>query len=150
MRKMESECKNYRDQIPQALMGELPEVTQMALDKHLAGCTPCAEEHRLYQDTLRQLRLAGDVEAPRHFFVYSEGRPGPWKVLRDLTFAWKGALAAAAAAIVVLGGFALANLEIKAEAGSLTVHLGKPAQPESPPHAPTVDLAVLKLDLLRV
>ena len=52
---MESECKTYRSQIPQALMAELPEGSQKALEMHLAECAPCAEEHRLYQETLRQL-----------------------------------------------------------------------------------------------
>jgi hypothetical protein len=94
--------------------------------------------------------MAGDVEAPRHFFVYPEGSPSPWQALRGLTLAWKGAVAAVALAAFVLGGFALANLEVKAEAGSFTVRLGKPEQPGSPPSAPAVDLAALKLDLLRV
>ena len=53
---MKSECSTYRNQIPQGLMAELPEDQQKALERHLAECLPCAEERRLYRETLRQLQ----------------------------------------------------------------------------------------------
>ncbi len=148
---MNDGCNEYRDQISQSLMEGLSGDQQKALDKHLAECAPCAWEQRLYRDVLSQIRLARDVDVPRHFFVYpDEGRPNLWQVFRGLSLAWKGAVGAAALATLVLCVFIVANLEIRAEPGSYTVRLGKPSQPVPLPQPPAVNLEELKADLLRI
>jgi len=149
---MNSECPRYRSQIPEALLGDLDSESQQALSSHLAGCQGCASEQALYAETFRQMGLAGDVEVPRHFFVYpQEVRENPWHLFRRLGFAWQGALATAAALLILLAGVAIARVQIRAEEDAVIIGFGKLPMRQAPaPDMSKLDTASLDADILRV
>ena len=83
-------CKEYRNWISRALLGDLSPSEQQQLETHLLDCPVCTAENELYADTFQQLRSISDAPAPRHFFVYpQERRPGLTEFLRSGHWAWK-------------------------------------------------------------
>ena len=149
---MNSECPRYRSQIPEALLGDLDSESQQVLSRHLAECPACATEQALYAETFRQMRLAGDVEVPRHFFVYpQEVRENPWHLFRRLGFAWQGALATAAALLVLLAAVAVARVQIRTEGSAIIIGFGKLPVVQAPvPDMSKLYTASLEADILRV
>jgi len=98
------------------------------------------------------MRLAGDVEVPRHFFVYpQEVRENPWHLFRRLGFAWQGALATAAALLVLLAAVAVARVQIRTEGSAIIIGFGKLPVVQAPvPDMSKLYTASLEADILRV
>lgn len=145
---MKTECDNYRNQVPKALLGDLTASDQKTLESHLSACPACARERDTYAETLRQLRTATDVEAPRHFFVHPpERRPTAWDLFQQLAFPLKAALLAAVLVLGVFTGVAAADLTVRREPGSLTLTFGKLPAPVKP--GVPLDVAALKSELLQ-
>jgi hypothetical protein len=149
---MKAECSAFRGLIPHALMGDLDAEEQQSLNLHLAECAPCRDEHSQYVETLRQMRLAGDVPVPRHFFVYSgERSKSPWSVFRSMNLAWQGAIAAAALLLGVLAASAVFRLNVRAEAGTWVLSIGEGAPAQIIPlPAQVVDSAAIEARVLSI
>jgi hypothetical protein len=145
---VKTECDNYSNQIPKALLGDLSSSELQAVESHCKECSPCARERDLYAETLHQLGAMTDVAAPRHFFVYpKEHRPNPWQLFQQMAFPLKTAIIAALLAIGIFTGAAAAKLEIRSEPGRLTFSFGNlpaPIRSERP-----VDPELLKAEILQ-
>ncbi len=148
---MAATCSEYRNRIPRALLGDLSREEQKALDQHLAECSPCNREHRMYSDTVRQLGGGLDVPAPRHFFVYPEESHGtPWHAFLRMSRAWQ----AATATVLVILGFAslvaISRLQVRAEEGALVIGFGRlPEKRPAAPQAAQVDTSALEAKILK-
>ncbi|HEV8130649.1 MAG TPA: zf-HC2 domain-containing protein [Acidobacteriota bacterium] len=144
-------CDNYRNQIPQALLGELTAQEQQALESHLRDCPVCRREQDLVVDTVTQIRSATDIPVPRHFFVYSQkSHATAWDLFKQFSIAWKLAVTAAVAVTAVFAGLAVANFHGRSDRGVYTFGFGKSIEPAAVPAAPGFDVQALKLELLRV
>jgi hypothetical protein len=148
---MAATCRDYRNYIPRAILGDLNQEEQKALDQHLVECSPCNREHRLYSETVRQLAEGLDVPIPRHFFVYPEESHGtPWHAFLRMSRAWQ---TATATALIVLGfasALAISRLQFRSEDGALTIGFGKlPERREPAPQAMQVDTSALEARILK-
>jgi len=151
---MKSDCSQYRGQIPDLLLGELPDQARKALEQHLGECRPCAEERELFAAAIGELRTLGDVPVPRHFFVTAEEpRRSPWSLYLQLSTAWRVSLAGAAAVLCLVAVLASARFQVRAEDGMLVLGFGRlPALAQSvvAVPAPPVDTAALQAEIVRV
>ena len=146
---MKSTCEEARSWVPRALMNDLAPADQQALDAHLADCTACACEQRLYIDTLSQVRSVSDVPVPRHFFVYPEERRfSVMQFLRGLTPGWKLAASFAAMTLAIVAILGAARVQFRAEQGVYSFSFGRPL----PIMAPAKDSAAqaAQIEALRV
>jgi hypothetical protein len=146
---MNTECSRFRRIIPMAILGDLGAAEKEALEQHVAECAPCRDEQDLYLNTVGHLRLASDVPAPRHFFVYdAPASKTPWWLFRQMPVAWQSSLAAAfvVAGIILVAG--LAHLQVRAGGGALTIAFG--ALPAAPAQvtAPGIDIEALENRIL--
>ncbi len=145
---MNTTCSEFKTWIPAALLGELEESGVRELEAHLRDCAPCREEQALFVRTFHQVRSIGDVEVPRHFFIYpSETRPSLRQLMQILPMSWKVAAAASMLALGTLAILATADFRVRSEGGVLVVGFGPlpPIQPATPP----VDVAAIKEELFR-
>ncbi len=148
---MAATCREYKNHIPRAILGDLSEGEQKALDQHLAECSPCNREHRMYSETMRQLGSGLDVPVPRHFFVYPEESHGtPWHAFLRMSRGWQ---AITATALVVLGFaslLAISRLQIRSEDGALLIGFGRLPERRLPaPQAEQVDTSALEARILK-
>jgi hypothetical protein len=113
------------------IYGECDAATRGAVDSHLAGCPACTDEVAGFgavRETLSQwaaperaggFRLVRDEEAPATTAPATVLRPARW---------WQSALPAlaraAAAILLVAGGAALANLEVRYDKDGFVVRTG--------------------------
>ncbi len=148
---MTAECSMYRSLIPRAAMGDLGAEEQHALNLHLAECAPCGNEHSQYAETLRQMRSAGDVPVPKHFFVYAQEAPAkPWLAFRQLSPVWQGAIGLVILLFGVFIAAAISHLNIRVGNGVLAVNFGAPApvqQTQTP--VPVIDTAAMEARILK-
>lgn len=130
---MNSGCSEYRERILRAAAGDLDERQSEDLAKHVAACASCAEESALYSAALGDLRELTDVPVPRHFFVSLPGEPStPWSLFLRMSLAWRFAVSAAVAAVLVIGILALTRLQIRFDDNAVTLAFGA-LPPASPP-----------------
>ncbi len=143
---MTNGCSACRSLIPRAIAGDISAEEQQSLGLHLSECPVCSKEHEEYADVLRQMRSVTDVPVPKHFFVYAEERAqNPWRVFRGMSFAWQGAVAAAAFLLCVAAGAAALRLNVRAENGAWVVSFGEPAPARIiPAPVPVVDTAAIE------
>ncbi len=144
-------CREYKSYIPRAILRDLSQEEQEALDQHLAECSPCNREHRMYSETIRQLGSGLDVPVPRHFFVYPEESQGtPWHVFLRMSRGWQ---AATATALVVLGFaslMAVSQLQIRSEGGALMIGFGRLPERRLPAtQAAEADTSALEARILK-
>lgn len=148
---MSNNCGDIRSRIPRALLGDLSPEEQQALLSHLSECPPCAQEQKLYLQTLQQLRSLSDVPPPHHFFVYpAESHGSPWLLFRQLSPAWKIAMAAGVMLVALLSLFVAANVQFRAEAGVYEGSFGRALEPKPAVATPAVDVDSLKADLVQI
>jgi len=149
---MSMDCGQYRNQIPQALLGDLGTDATERLNAHLAECPACKQEEQLYAHTLSELRSIGDSAAPRHFFVY--GRPrreSLWTLFRTMSPAWQGAAAALTFAVALTAALTAAKLQVRFEGHAMILSFGgAPAAAPAPPPAPAIDIQALEARILQV
>jgi len=148
---MAATCREFRSYIPRAILGDLSQEEQKALDQHLAECSPCNREHQTFGNTVRQLGSGLDVPVPRHFFVYpEESHSTPWRAFLRMSRAWQ----AATATVLLVFGFAsllaVSRLQVRSEDGALVIGFGR--LPERRPPAPQimqVDTSALEAKILK-
>ena len=148
---MSTDCGRYRNQIPQALLGDLGPGGLERLNTHLSECPACKQEERLYARTLDQLRSVGDSPVPRHFFVYGQGhRESPWALFRSMSLAWQGAAASLIVAVALLAALAAAKLQVRFEDRAVILSLGSaPAARPAPQAVPAIDTQALEAKILQ-
>jgi Putative zinc-finger len=149
---MVATCREYKTYIPRAILGDLSQEEQKALDQHLAECSPCNREHRMYSETVRQVSAVQDVSVPRHFFVYPEETHGtPWHAFLRMSRAWQ---AATASVLLVLGFaslLAISRLQIRSEDGALVIGFGRlPERRPAAPPVPQMDTSALESRILKI
>lgn len=149
---MTASCRDYKAFIPRAILGDLSQEEQQALDQHLAECSPCNREHRMYGETIRQLTAVQDVSVPRHFFVYPEESPGtPWHAFLRMSRAWQAATATILLVLGISALLAISRLQIRSEEGALVIGFGTlPARGPVAPQAPQVDTSALESRILKI
>lgn len=149
---MAATCSNYKSYIPRATLGDLSQEEQKALDQHLAECSPCNREHRMYAETVRLLRAEQDVPVPRHFFVYpDESHATPWHAFLRMPRAWQAATATVLLAFGLVSALAVARLQVRSEDGALVLGFGKlPERRPSAPQAPQIDTSALESRILKI
>ncbi len=148
---MTGTCSEYRSHIPRAILGDLSQEERKALDQHLAECSPCNREHRMYSETVRQLSAGQDVPVPRHFFVYpEESRSTPWHAFLRMSRAWQAVTATVLLVLVCTSLLASSRLQIRSEDGLLVIGFGKlPENRLSPPQAVQTDTSALEARILK-
>ena len=149
---MSMECRHYRDQIPQALLGDLGADALELLNAHLSECPACKQEEQLYAHTLAQLRSVGDSPVPRHFFVYGQARrESPWTSFRRMSLAWQGVAASLIVAAAIMAVLTVAKLQVRFEGHAMILSFGgaPPARP-APQAAPALDTQALEARILQV
>jgi hypothetical protein len=123
---MKLTCDEARNWVPRALLGDLEPAEKQDFDGHLAECTACAEEQKVYADTLAQVQSVVEVPVPRHFFVYpKEGGSSVVNLLRALAPSWKLAAGFATLAVAVFVALGAARLQFRAEAGVYSFSFGR-------------------------
>lgn len=149
---MSTECGHYRNQIPQALLGDLRSDELERLSAHLLECPTCKQEEQLYTHTLDQLRSVGDSPVPRHFFVYGQARrESPWTLFRSLSVAWQGAAASLIVAVALLAALSAAKLQARFEGRAMILSFGSaPAARPVLQAAPAIDAQALEAKILQV
>ncbi|MEW5976137.1 MAG: zf-HC2 domain-containing protein [Acidobacteriota bacterium] len=146
---MKLSCQDQQNRIFDSLLGLLDAEEQQSLDAHLAECPHCLQERILTEQTVQQLRQEKDVPVPRHFFVYPEQSPSSWKLLLQLSTAWKAAFGAGALAVVALAVLLATQAEVSYRAGTLQISFGRPVEENLPAPQPRVEAAALKAELLQ-
>jgi len=148
---MTATCREYKSYIPRAILGDLSQEEQKALDQHLAECSPCNREHRMYGDTVRQLSAGQNVPVPRHFFVYPEESLGtPWHAFLRMSRAWQAATATVLLALGFASLLAISRLQIRSEDGALVLAFGTLPERKPPaPQAPQMDTSALEARILK-
>ena len=149
---MSTECGHYRNQIPQALLGDLGPDGLERLNAHLSECPACKQEEQLYAHTLDQLRSVGDNPVPRHFFVYGQARgESPWALFRSMSLAWQGATASLIVAVALLAALAAAKLQVRFEGHTMILSFGSAPAARPAPHAvPAINTQALEAKILQV
>jgi len=103
-------CSEVKLSILSHLDGTLSEYDETALTKHVAGCDVCARELTAQKRLTEALRAIGreEVQAPPELtaLVMAELRTHRRKSLMWLPAAWRSAIAAAAAVLLIAGGSA--------------------------------------------
>jgi hypothetical protein len=146
------ECRQYRNQIPQASIGDLDADGLERLNAHLAECSACKQEEQLYAHTLGELRSVGDSPVPRHFFVYGhERRASLWTLFRNLGPAWQAATAALIVAVGLAAALTAAKLQVRFEGRAMILSFGgAPTSAPAPQPAPAVDTKTIEARILQM
>lgn len=141
---MNAECKKYREQIAKGLFEDLEPAQTEAVEAHLRHCSDCAEQRILLLSTLSELRSLEEAPPPRHFYVYEDrGRSAFWNLFRQTSLLWRAVAGATLAVLLLLGGAAASNLQMRVDEGVVTLGFGKlSTQPEINPEQ-------LKAEVLR-
>jgi hypothetical protein len=143
-KRMTSQCSENLKQIPRSFVGDLTSEEQQDLDRHLAACSPCRDEHARYGETLQMLQCVGDEPVPRHFFVYPNERvANPWQLFRQLMPRWQAAAAAVAGLFLILGVTTLYGIQVRSDNGTWIVSFGRVSAKAD------IDVAALKADILK-
>ncbi len=144
---MSTGCGHYRNQIPQAMLGDLGFDELQRLKAHITECAECKQEEQLYANTLDQLHSVCDSPVPKHFFVYGQmRRQSPWTLFRSMSFAWQGVAASLILAIAVSAALTATRLQVRFESGAMTVSFGGAAVKP----APAVDTGALEARILQL
>jgi hypothetical protein len=142
-------CDDFRQQIAKDLLDDLSPQERDALGDHLAKCPACALEKELMTATVRQLRSPLDVPVPRHFFVYPEARQlTPWRLFRQIGFAWQFATVAVVLFLMVGAGLMSARFQFRAQDGVYSVSFGKMPLTHSTIAPAAANVEALKQELL--
>ena len=135
---MKSECSECQMKIAGSVLGDLSATEQRALDEHLAACPTCRSEHAGYAEAIELLKSAGDEAVPRHFFVRGEEQvPNPWQLFCRMRPAWRAAMAAVAALLLVICVAAASRMHIRSGSNGWAVSFGG------------MDIEALKADILK-
>jgi predicted anti-sigma-YlaC factor YlaD len=134
-------CDEFRNDIKAELAGELKAEERLELTAHLDECAGCRNERELLKGVLGELKQVAEEEVPHHFFVYEEIRPSFWNLFRQMSWAPKGALAAACLILLMLPMLALSRFQVTV--GDQTLSFGFGAAP-----AKQIDPEELKAELI--
>jgi hypothetical protein len=147
---MSPECRQFQNEIPKALLGDLNPEALQRLKAHLAQCEACRREEQLYTQMFGQLHAGEhDVPVPRHFFAFENARrPSLWTLFRSMSFAWQGAAASAALILAVAGILALASVQLRFDHGAMILSFGQAPVPS--PETPKIDTKELEARILQV
>ncbi|OPX90750.1 MAG: Anti-sigma-W factor RsiW [Pelotomaculum sp. PtaB.Bin104] len=111
------DCRETLNLISSHLDGALSRYEQAALNEHVAGCMTCAREMELQKQIACALREIGrdEIEAPPELcgLVMARLRAERRTVLPWLPAVWRKALAVAAAIMLLAGGSASLNADLK-------------------------------------
>lgn len=122
---MKSDCRFYAEHMGPLLLGELSSQEEEEFEQHFQVCLQCAAEKGRLSETLEQLGSLEEVSVPRPFFVSPPPEAiSPWQLSKRLPWRWQVALSSTALALVLVGAFSLGGLEVRVEAGALTLGFG--------------------------
>jgi len=145
---MKTTCEEVRNWVPRALMSDLAPGDERSLNAHLAECAACADEQRLYVETLSQVRSVSDVPVPKHFFVYpAERRSFLMGFLRGVTPGWKLASSLAIGTMAILAVLVAARFQFRAEQGVYSFSFGRPLPVATPAEDSAVRIEALRAEL---
>jgi hypothetical protein len=148
---MKSTCEEARSWMPRALMSDLAPAEQQALNLHLAECASCANEQRLYIDTLSQVRAVSDSPVPRHFFVYpDESSSTLGGLLGRLAPGWKLAGSLALLVLTMVVSLTTARFQFRADRGIYSFSFGRPLPVAAPAGDSAAQVQALRRELLGV
>ena len=145
---MKDQCADFQNSIPAMLLGDPGFTLKNELLAHSSVCPACARELEQYRTTLDKLGSIPDLPVPRHFFVYGESAAkSPWALFRQLQPAWKAAMLAAAAAMLLMAALLTLGAQMRYEAGSLTLSFGQPR--DTAGGRAQTDIAALRMEMLQ-
>jgi hypothetical protein len=118
-------CETIQQQIPQALLNDLPAQEKERLKSHLAECPDCRREAELYRQTISQLNPELNGPVPKHFFVTVPELDSRWKPWLSLGFMRNRWVLAAVSLLLTITGLVLAKTRVEINPGGVVVAFGQ-------------------------
>ncbi len=147
---MNRNCSFYREWIPKSVLADLSGEEQRELSRHLSECASCAAESEMYATTIGQMKSLGNVDVPKHFFVYPEERSfSPWGLFRLLSPAWQAGIAACILLVGTMTALVAAKVQVRGGKDGLVIAFGKMPETRTLP-APTLDTSRLEERILKI